>query len=73
MKVVTDCIAEPRAEISERAPRIEVDCGIFTYSMDEVSTYYADSTMYDGVSYRVFEVDEDSLVWGDEGVYYMME
>ena len=35
--------------------------------------YYADSTMYDGVSYRVFEVDEDSLVWGDEGVYYMME
>ena len=21
----------------------------------------------------VFEVDEDSLVWGDEGVYYMME
>ena len=28
---------------------------------------------YDGVSYRVFEVDEDSLVWGDEGVYYMME
>ena len=51
----------------------EMDCGIFTYSMDEVSTYYADSTMYDGVSYRVFEVDEDSLVWGDEGVYYMME
>ena len=29
--------------------------------------------MYDGVSYRVFEVDEYSLVWGDEGVYYMME
>ena len=51
----------------------EMDCGVFTYSMDEVSTYYADSTMYDGVSYRVFEVDEDSLVWGDEGVYYMME
>ena len=29
--------------------------------------------MYDGVSYRVFEGDEDALVWGDEGVYYMME
>ena len=60
----------------QRAPGAEpaeMDCGIFTYSMDEVSTYYADSTMYDGVSYRVFEVDEDSLVWGDEGVYYMME
>ena len=60
----------------QRAPGAEpaeMDCGVFTYSMDEVSTYYADSTMYDGVSYRVFEFDEDSLVWGDEGVYYMME
>ena len=60
----------------QRAPGAEpaeMDCGVFTYSMDEVSTYYADATMYDGVSYRVFEVDEDSLVWGDEGVYYMME
>ena len=60
----------------QRAPGAEpaeMDCGVFTYSMDEVSTYYADSTMYDGVSYRVFEVDEDSLVWGDEGVYYLME
>ena len=60
----------------QRAPGAEpaeMDCGVFTYSMDEASTYYADSTMYDGVSYRVFEVDEDSLVWGDEGVYYMME
>ena len=28
---------------------------------------------YGGVSYRVFEDDEDSLVWGDEGVYYMQE
>ena len=44
----------------QRAPGAEpaeMDCGVFTYSMDEVSTYYADSTMYDGVSYRVFEVD----------------
>ena len=60
----------------QRVPDVEpaeMDCGVFTYSMDEVSTYYADSTMYDGVSYRVFEVDEDALVWGDEGVYYMME
>ncbi len=51
----------------------EMDCGIFTYSTDEASTYYADSTMYDGVSIRVFEFDEDVLVWGDEGVYYLME
>ena len=50
-----------------------MDCGIFSYSADKVSTDYADSTMYDCVSYRVFEIDEDALVWGDEGVYYMME
>lgn len=50
-----------------------MDCGTFSYSTDEVSTYYADSTMYDGLSYCVFELDEDALVWGDEGVYYLME
>ena len=29
--------------------------------------------MYDGVSYKVFELDEDVLVWDDEGSYYLME
>ena len=60
----------------QRAPgaeAAEMDYGTFSYSTDEVSTYYADSTLYDGVSYRVFEFDEDALVWGDEGVYYLME
>ena len=51
----------------------EIDCGIFTYSEDEVSTYYADSTMYDGLSYRVFEFDNGVLIWGDEGEYYLLE
>ena len=50
-----------------------MDCGVFTYSMDEVSTYYADSTMYGGVSYRVFEVDEDSLVWGAWALLRMIQ
>ena len=58
---------------SGEAEAEEMDCGIFTYSTDEASTYYADSTMYDGVSIRVFEFDDDVLVWGDEGVYYLME
>ena len=48
-------------------------CGTFSYSADEDSTYYADSDMYDGVSYKVFELDDDVLVWGDEGAYYLME
>ena len=51
----------------------EIDCGNFTYSTDEISTYYADSTMYDGLSYRVFEQEENILVWNEEGDYYRME
>ena len=60
----------------QRAPgaeAAEMDHGIFTYSTDETSTYYADSTVYDGVSYKVFDFDSDMLIWGDEGAYYKME
>lgn len=60
----------------QRAPGVEaaeMDHGFLGYSTSETSTYYADSTQYEGVSYRVFEFDEDALVWGDEGVYYLME
>lgn len=60
----------------QRAPGAEpaeMDYGTFSYSTDEVSTYYANSTLYDSVSYRVFEIDENSLAWGDEGAYYKME
>ncbi|MBC8545984.1 hypothetical protein H8711_03420 [Clostridiaceae bacterium NSJ-31] len=58
-----------RAPGSEPA---EMDCGTFSYSTDEASTYYANSTMNEGMSYRVFEFD-DVLVWGDEGAYCLME
>lgn len=51
----------------------EMDYGTLSYSADEVSTYYAESAMYDGLSIRVYEFDADVLVWGDEGVYYLME
>lgn len=60
----------------QRAPgaeAAEMDCGTFSYSTNEASVYYADSTMYDGVSYRVFEFDDDVLIWGDEGAYYLLE
>ena len=60
----------------QRAPgaeAAEMDHGFLGYSTSETSTYYADSTQYEGVSYRVLEFDEDALVWGDEGVYYLME
>ena len=50
----------------------EMDCGTFSYSPDESATYYADSTMRDGVSYRVFDLDEGVLLWGED-TYYRME
>ena len=59
-----------------RAPSaepVETDYGTFSYSVDETSIYYADSALHDGVSYRVFELDDDALVWDDEGTYYWME
>lgn len=52
---------------------METDYGTFSYSVDETSIYYADSALHDGVSYRVFELDDDALVWDDEGTYYWME
>lgn len=51
----------------------EMDCGIICYSVDEVSTYYAESVMYDDMSYRVFDLDEDVLIWNDEYTYYRMK
>lgn len=50
----------------------EMDHGTFSYSADEVSTYYADSAVYDDLSIRVFEFDEGVLVWGED-TYYRME
>lgn len=60
----------------QRAPgteAAEMDYGYLGYSTDEASTYYADSLMYDGVSIRVFDFDQDVIIWGDEGAYYCME
>ena len=51
----------------------ELDSGYFTYSATEASVYYAESAIYDGVFYRVFDFDSDILVWGDEGTYEWME
>ena len=55
------------------AEPVETDYGTFSYPVDETSIYYADSALHDGVSYRVFELDDDALVWDDEGTYYWME
>ena len=49
-----------------------MDHGTFSYSVDEVSTYYADSAVYEGLSFRVFEYDEGILFW-NEDVYYREE
>lgn len=44
----------------------EMDYGTFSYSADEVSVYYADSAVYDGVSYWVFELGDNTFFWGEE-------
>ena len=51
----------------------EMDCGIICCSEEEVSTYYAESIMYDDMYYRVFDLDEDVLSWNDEYTYYRMD
>lgn len=54
-------------------PKVQkMDYGKFSYSADESGTYYADSAMYSGVPYRMFEFDEDVLIW-DENTYCRME
>ena len=50
----------------------EIDRGTFSYSSDEFGTYYADSAMYNGVSYRMYDLDEGVLLW-DGDTYYRME
>ena len=50
----------------------EMDYGTFSYSADEISTYYADSSKYENLSMRVFEFDEGTLIWDDD-TYYRME
>lgn len=50
-----------------------MDYGTFSCSTDESGAYYADSIIYDGVSYRVFEFDEGVLIWNDDYTDYRMD
>ena len=55
------------------AEATEMDYGTFTYSTSEASIYYANSSVYGNVSYRVFDFDNGILVWDDYGTYERME
>ena len=60
----------------QRAPGAEpaeMDCGTLTQDADAADIYYAESTMYDGVSHQVFVGDGDVFLWDEEGYYYLME
>ena len=60
----------------QRAPGAEpaeMDCGTLTQDADAADIYYAESTMYDGVSHQVFVGDGDVFLWDEEGNYYLME
>lgn len=50
----------------------EMDHGTFSYSTDEVGTYYADSAEYDGVRFRMYDQDQGVLLWEGD-TYYRME
>lgn len=51
----------------------EMDCGTLSYDTDETGAYYADSAMYDGVRFRMYDLDEDVFLWNDEYTYYRLE
>ena len=50
-----------------------IGCGTFSYSTENSYVYYANSTMYDGMKYQIYDFDEGILIWGDEGTYYRMK
>ena len=51
----------------------EMDHGILCCSADESGVYYADSAMYDELSFRVYELDEDVFLWDDEYTFYRID
>ena len=54
--------------VSGDSEATEIDHGIFTYSEEFGSTYYANSTKYDGVRYTMFEFESESYVtWEGRG------
>lgn len=50
-----------------------MDCGILCCSEDESGVFYADSSMYDELSFRVYELDEDIFLWDDTFTFYRLE
>ena len=56
----------------QRAPgaeNAEVDSGWIS-DAGEANTFYADSAVYDGVSYRMYVFETDVMMWGGEDDYY---
>ncbi len=51
----------------------EMDHGILCCSEDESGVFYADSGMYDELSFRVYELDEDIFLWDDTFTFYRLE
>ena len=51
----------------------ETDHGTFSRSSDGNAVYYAESDVYDGVSFWVCDLDEDILIWNDTRAYYRID
>ena len=57
----------------ERAPgaeATEVDGGYITASPDVDDVYFAESSLYDNVTYEFTHFDSDAIMWGGENDYY---
>lgn len=51
----------------------EMDHGILCCSEDESGVFYADSSVYDELSFRVRELDEDIFIWDEIYTFYRIE
>ena len=51
------------------AENAEVDSG-WIETADEANTFYAESSLYSDVSYRMYVFETDVMMWGGEDDYY---
>ena len=49
-----------------------MDYGTISCSFDDAAVYYADSSQYDGLQFRMYDLNEGVLLW-NEDTYYRIE
>ena len=54
------------------AEATQMDYGTISCSFDDAAVYYADSSQYDGLQFRMYDLNEGVLLW-NEDTYYRIE